>query len=357
MNTRFSGLSRGGICRRFAIAMACSAAFSLQGLSQQLVDPVGPFRTQTIQLQAGWNAVYLEIEPRKGDPAELFAGTPIEIVAAYNRPVTAMQFIDSPGDVLPDRKSWNVWYASHREDTLLSNLSAIQAHNSYLVYTEQAFAWSFEGSPFFGSARWHPNAFSLVGFPVNTAQQPTVAAFFAGASAHTPLKVYRMNSGQWSLITHPDQVLMQPGSAYWVYGKGASSFAGPLEVHFDGSSKGGVVFSSATNTRNIEIRSTSPFPQSLTFSLRAGESGLLPLSYVVRVLELEPDAEKISVPLADGAQFGPLEAGAAFILELEVTQESVTHPVMATTLVISSNAGSRIELPLLSLREDLLPTP
>ena len=57
----------------------------------QAGDGIGPFRTQTIQLEAGWNAVYLEIEPRKGEPSALFAGTPIEIAAAYMRPVTAME--------------------------------------------------------------------------------------------------------------------------------------------------------------------------------------------------------------------------------------------------------------------------
>lgn len=324
----------------------------------QAGDGIGPFRTQTIQLEAGWNAVYLEIEPRKGEPSALFAGTPIEIAAAYMRPVTAMEFIDSPSEVLPDRKGWNVWYAPGRDDALLSNLSAIQAHHSYLLYTEQAYTWSLEGTPFHAAARWHPNAFSLVGFPIDAAEQPTVANFFAGAAAHTPLKIYRMSGGQWSLITNPAQVLMKPGAAYWTYSNGASAYRGPLTVDFSGSAAGGLVFSEDTSTRRIEIRNVSAFPQDLTFTLQGGSTGLLPLAYVVRMLD-GPDQpiKAVSVPFPQGLKLGPLEPGAAFVLDLEVAQEAVTVPAMSTTLTISSTAGPRIEVPLVSLRADLLASP
>jgi hypothetical protein len=324
----------------------------------QTEDGQGPFRVQMIQLETGWNAVYLEIEPRKSDPTALFAGTPIEIAAAYNRPVTAMEFIENPDQVLPDRKGWNVWYAPEREDSVLGNLSAIQAHHSYLLYSAQPYTWSLEGTPFHGSARWHPNAFSLVGFSIDAAQQPTVASFFAGAAAHSPLKAYRMSGGRWSLITQPDQTLMKPGAAYWIHSDGASTFRGPLAVDFSNSAKGGVVFNATTRTRRIEIRSTSPFPQSLTFTLQGGANGLLPLSYVVRMLDApDQSVDTASVPLTQGMQLGPLEAGATFLLDLEVGQQAVTAPVMSSALTISSSAGARIEVPLLSLREDLLTNP
>ena len=269
-----------------------------------------------------------------------------------------MEFIDSPDDVLPDRKGWNVWYAPEREDALLSNLSAIQAHQAYLLFTEQTYTWALQGTPFHGSARWHPNAFSLVGFPIDAAEQPTVANFFAGAAAHSPLKAYRMSGGQCSLISNPSQVLMKPGAAYWIHSTGASSYRGPLTVDYPGSATGGVVFSETISTRQIEIRNTSPFPQELTFSLQGGTTGVLPLSYIARVLDgPEQPVGAASIPLTQGLKLGPLEAGAAFLMDLEVAQEAVTVPAMTTTLTISSTAGPRIEIPLVSLRGDLLATP
>lgn len=344
---------------RLAALTSAWLGFIATATGQAVADEaLGPFRTQTIQLDAGWNAVYLEVEPRKGAPNELFAGTPIEIAAAYNRPITSMQFIDSPSKVLPDRKGWNVWYAPDRDDALLSNLGAIQAHHSYLVFTEQAYTWSIEGTPYFDAPRWHPNAFSLVGFPINAAEQPTIANFFAGAKAHAPLKIYRMTNGQWNLITQPAQVLMKPGAAYWVHSEGSSKFRGPLEVSFPGSASGGVIFSETSDTSQVEIRNASPFPQTLTLTLDGGTTGLLPLSYVVNILD-GPDQpiERASIPFQQGLEIGPLEAGAAFILELEVTREAVTSPVLSSTLTLATDAGARVEIPLISLRRDLLTNP
>lgn len=319
---------------------------------------VGPVRTQTIQLSAGWNAVYLEIEPLKGDPSELFAGTPVSIAAAYFRPATSMEFIESPDVALPDRKRWNVWYAPGREDALLSNLHAIQAHHAYLLYAEQPYTWSMQGTPFYGAIQWHPNAFNLVGFPLDSSEQPTMANFFSGISAHNPLKAYRLSNGQWNLITNPAQTLMKPGEAFWVYSQGASSYRGPLEVSFSSSSLGGLVFSESSGSRQLEIRNVSPFPQDLTLSLQAGKNGILPLSYMVRILD-GPDQPIATTAVAfpQSLKLGPLEAGKAFVLELQVAQESVTAATMNTTLSISSNAGSRVDVPLVSIRSDLLSTP
>jgi hypothetical protein len=345
----------------FRIVVLAAAFISTPGIASgqsAANEAIGPFRTQTIQLEAGWNAVYLEIEPRKTGPDELFAGTPIEIVAAYNRPVTSMQFIESPNAVLPDRKTWNVWYAPQREDALLSNLGAIQAHHAYLVFTEQAYTWSLEGTPFFSPPRWHPNAYNLVGFPIHTAEQPTIANFFAGAKAHTPLKIYQMTGGQWSLVTQPAQALVKPGAAYWVYSEGASDFRGPLEVTFPGSATGGIVFSESADARQIQIRNVSSFPQELTLTLQAGSTGLLPLSYVVTVLDgPNTPVDKVSVPFQQGLQIGPIEAGAAFTMDFEVVHEAVTSAIISSTLTIVSDSGSRVEIPVVSLRADLLTTP
>lgn len=356
MNERISKKGLLGVCA--LLAMGFVASLSVARSQEIQKEGVGPFRTQSIQLEAGWNAIYVEIEPTKGEPSALFAGTPIEIAAAYFRPVTAMEFIDNPTQVLPDRKSWNVWYAPGREDSVLSELHAIQAHHAYLLYTKEAYTWSVKGTPFYGSAKWHPNAFNLVGFPIDAAERPTLADFFAGDAAHTPLKVYQMSNGRWALVTNPAQVMMKSGAAYWIQSQGASSFSGPLTVDFNDSATGGLVFNQSTSTRQIQIRNVSSHPQDLTLTLQAGKTGLLPLSYVVRVLGgVDQPIKSVSVPFPSSLSLGPLEAGEAFLLDLEVAQEGITAPVMGTVLTISTTAGLRIEVPLVSLRGDLLASP
>lgn len=341
----------------------CSGVVICLGLF--LVDPmahgqvlseegVGPFRTQTIELEAGWNAVYLEIEPLDSDPGALFHGTPIEIAAAYFRPVTPMEFIDSPNEILPDRKSWSVWYAPERDDAILSNLYTIQSHRGYLLYSEEAFTWTLSGSPFYGSALWHPNAYSLVGFPIDANAPPTLANFFSGSTAHTPLKIYRLDGGHWVLVTNPEEVLMESGVAYWTYSEGASQFRGPLQVDFVNRSAGGLIFFESSGVRQLEITNVASYPQHLTLTFQPGTTGLLPMAYVLRVLNgPNQPIEQISVPFPQTLRLGPIEPGQAFSLDLEVVQDEVTVPVQSATLSIVSDAGQHAEVPLVSIRRDL----
>jgi hypothetical protein len=52
-----------------------------------------------------------------------------------------------------------------------------------------------------------------------------------------------------------------------------------------------------------------------------------------------------------------LEPGQAFFLDLEVIQEAVTASIMSATLTISSDAGLRLEVPVISVQSDLLAVP
>ena len=322
---------------------------------QANAQELGPFRTQTIELEAGWNAVYLSIEPTQSDPDVLFEGTPIEIAATYFRPSTSMQFIDKPNDVLADRSAWSVWYAPERDDAVLSDLYSIQAHRSYLVYTEADYTWELYGTPFFDRTLWQPNGFSLVGFNIDLGEQPTVANFFSGADAHQPLNIYQMQGGKWLLLNQPESTLMQPGVAYWTESDGASDFSGPLHVDFDSSASGGIVFTPDSSFQDVVLKNTSLFPQELSLTLEAGETGEIPVAYVIRALNTgDAPIENLTVQFPDSLSIGPLEPGASFALTLKVDQSAVTEPLMATTLRIASDAGQLVDVPLLSIRRDLL---
>lgn len=52
-------------------------------------------RTQTVSLAQGWNSVWLDVEPEEANPAALFDGKPVDIVAGYTLPVSEAQFAKS----------------------------------------------------------------------------------------------------------------------------------------------------------------------------------------------------------------------------------------------------------------------
>jgi hypothetical protein len=315
---------------------------------------VGFSRTQVIELEAGWNAVYLEVEPVETDPTALFAGSPIEIVASYFRPVTGMEFIDSPNEVISDRKGWNVWYAPERADALLTDLFAIQAHHAYLIHVEEAYTWELTGIPYFAKTKWHPNAHNLVGFFVDTATAPTVSNFFSGADAHAPIQIYRMIQGRWALIDQPESTLMEQGVAYWAYSEGASDFSGPLELEFSSSSSGGFVFTSNDTSETLIVKNTATYPLELTLTLEAGSTGQVPLAYEVLAINTdEKPMDNLVIPFQESLSIGPLEPGKSFALDLRMVQSDVSSPITISNLKIVTDAGQRADVPVVYIRSDL----
>lgn len=349
----FPGSSLRGACSIFVTVLASSlTSIALNGQSAN--NAVGPFQTQEIELTEGWNAIYLEVEPLETDPAALFADTPLEIVAAYFRPVSPAEFIDSPSELLSSRENWSVWYAPDREDALLSNLYAILGHRAYLIYSDEDYTLSVSGTPTLGAASWYPNAYSLVGFQIEDTEQPTIENYFSGSDAQSGLKLYRMIEGRWALISDPASTLIEPGVAYWAYSEGASEFSGPLEVSLAKGSLGGLVFTETSGSSRIVIENVASYPQNLSFDLSAGNAGLLPLNYIVTVTDTDEAAlDKVSLSLPESMELGPLEPGQAFALDIEVDQNAVSVPLQSALLTITSDAGARRQIPVVSIRRDL----
>src|SRR5688572_29971355 len=93
--------------RRLALAAAliagpCDSAFA--------ADAPAMKRTQTVSLTAGWNAVFLEVEPMDTAPGKVFSGLPVDIAAAYFPPEAPTQFVTNPGAQLFKGLGWGVWY-------------------------------------------------------------------------------------------------------------------------------------------------------------------------------------------------------------------------------------------------------
>ena len=79
-------------------------------------------RTQQIQLQKGWNAVFLEVFPVASAPEAVFSNAPVSIAAAYFPLPNSVEFVRDPSRINWKKEGWGVWYAPRREDAFLSNL-------------------------------------------------------------------------------------------------------------------------------------------------------------------------------------------------------------------------------------------
>lgn len=192
--------------------------------------------TQTIELEPGWNAIHVEVEPEVNAIEQVFAGLPVASVWRWipdDRPVS---FIQDPDEELMTIDGWYGYFPPERPESILTNLYTINANQPYLVRLQGSSSRTLEitGKPALRSMRWRGDGFQLTGFPVEPGNEPTFGSWFAGSEAHEGQAIYRLDdSGQWVEIARPQVERIRSGEAYWVYTRGRSKFQGPMAIELD----------------------------------------------------------------------------------------------------------------------------
>jgi hypothetical protein len=134
----------------------------------------GNSRTQTFEIEKGWNAIYLAVEPAEPYPSLVFTNYPIDIVAGYESVLSTQQFSSDPtADMLSDL-GWGVWYSPSRPDSFLTDLASIHGGKAYLVHAVSAFTLAIEGAVEMVTIRWQPNAFNFTGFCLDPVAPPSI---------------------------------------------------------------------------------------------------------------------------------------------------------------------------------------
>jgi len=197
--------------------------------------------TQTITLQPGWNAVWLEVQPTNNSASAVFGNLPVASVWSYAEQVASVDFIQNPSEATFDESGWLAWLPAWRAESFLNNLFAVFANRAYLLRctNSASIVWNVTGRPALRQPKWSPDAFNLRGAPIDSVTPPTFLSFFRYSTAHYNAasgqlqKVYRLNNatGQWQLVAPAD--LLQSGVAYWIYSQGASDYLAPLAAEVE----------------------------------------------------------------------------------------------------------------------------
>lgn len=308
-------------------------------------------RQQTLNLRAGWNAVFLEVEPTNAAPQSVFANTPIDTVARYFPRTSPVQYITDPAEARWNEPGWGVWYAPSRPESVVSSLHAIHGNRPYLVHASTDFTWSVSGRAALGRLSWQADSFNLVGFCVNEQSPPTFEKFFAGAGGRIGGRIYRLDaSGRWRPVTFAAATTIRSGEAYWVYCRGKTDYQGPVDVRVAGL--GGLNFGNSGSRMDVEFHNISAEAAGVTVEAVPG-SGELPLARVVRDLkvlqtsraELQPVTQLSVAP-------GQVEA-----LRLEVRREAMSAPSETRLLKITTSQGLCYWVPASAQRPDLAGQP
>lgn len=244
--------------------------------------------TQALNLQAGWNAVWLEVEPRDAEGSlmtagDVFADAAIDKVAIQSLPVGTAEFSTDP-EQLSNQEGWLVWSrtpASGQSDTIL-----MRGNHAYLVHATSPLTLTVQGRVEFYRPRLELGSYNLMGFSVSPNGGPTFESLLGPGGFRfesllqdgSPIK--RLDGGtNWVDVLQTEQV--KAGEAYWVrfpLDFHAIDYASPVAVSFTGWQQGGLDFGSAAPSVTV----TNPFdnfsamglsPAELTFSSLEPDGG------------------------------------------------------------------------------------
>jgi hypothetical protein len=310
-------------------------------------------RTQEIGLTKGWNAVYLEVEPRDSDPAVVFRGLPIDQVATYFGSKDSAQFVTDPGIDLFRNLGWAVWYAGDRPDAFLTSLSAIYGRRGYLVHAKANTQWQIEGTVLREETEWRVDQFNLTGFPVASPGAPSYAEFFAGAKGPRLDRIYRLVNGSWQKLASPAATPMRSGEAFWIFCDAPCTYRGPLEV--ETRLRRGLMLADG-GTDALVLRNVSADPIQITIEHLTPLAAPVPLSIEVKVVGAPSGPVQIgavSKPAEAWSESFNLGAGGSLALPFYARSAEMTLPLQRSLLRITTDLGTESWVPVFATRSDL----
>ena len=239
-----------------AVFLGCIAMFVLPAVAQSA--------NQQVALQAGWNAVWLEVEPTYPDghlragqamaPEDVFAAHPQVITVASPKPRAGISelFGDAPGSETGtfNQDGWEQW---HRGGGIGDDLVMMTGNRAYLIEVSGALApISLEGKVRFFRPAWTADRFNLLGFGVDGT--PSFDDFFGPSGGRHPVsKIYALNAatGNWATVNPSAPV--EAGRAYWIFSSGPSRYMGPVAVDFAGAVSGQLDFAGPADVVTVGV--------------------------------------------------------------------------------------------------------
>jgi len=201
----------------------------LRGLSAVMTDI-------TLDLQPGWNSVWLDVSPKnaEGDAAEVgevFSDSAISFVAQPTLPSGSAEFIADTRETRFNQSTWKSWWRSSEINE--NSLAIIQGDQAYLVKVEgdAPVTLVVRGEVQFRQSRLRARSYTLQGFHLDGA--PSFDEFFSAAGATVPVnRIFRLNSGgEWAGVVGSDT--MRSHESYWIFAEKVTRFTGPVAVKFN----------------------------------------------------------------------------------------------------------------------------
>jgi len=250
--------------------------------------------TQDFPLHAGWNALFLQVQPDPSDCDTLFSNElfDVESIRTFDDLYSSVQFISTTNELILKNPSWLTWFPPEVEERFLQNLFSLEAGKAYFIKRSDDASnviWSVQGRSLLKEVPWRPQTFNLVGFNVDPTNPPTFYDFFKASPEHTDQPIFRMNEqGKWVRVDDPATESMRKGEAFWIQMDDFSRYQGPVRLRAD--QRSGLSFGRGAQEDYLHVYNDSLFPKTIQINAvpsappSAGSAqpvlaGEVPLSY------------------------------------------------------------------------------
>ena len=230
----------------------------------------GQWVQQTIQLEKGWNAVQLKVQPVPGDCETVFAGQPVEQVQFWAESAGHIAYEVDPDSPLSRQLRWYSWRPSTDNGSVLNGFSQLIAGRSYLIQASSDTTLSITGRAVLTRTVWVPNSWNLVGLPVSEENGCSFFDYFkcteeiGGYSPGTSY-VGQVGTNSAAQSVYNAHQIIKAGEAYWIKANQVTEYDGPVSVSL-ASGAGYIKYGSLPKPEILRIRNDSSVEREVTVS-------------------------------------------------------------------------------------------
>ena len=228
---------------------------------------------ETMTLEKGWNAIYLESTPTSAVCEDFFAGAPVTRVASYQSEAYSdtRQIADDGTSIDQKPISYYVWLPN---DEVASTMTALVGGNVYVIYATNSWSKTFFGVPAAPRQMWRATAdedtgfMNIVGVSIASGETVNVKAYFGEGPFGTASGVaYKIAGTKTAAPTFLSLGIgakskVQGGKAYALTATKDGDWPGVVGVQGDG-----VAFGPSANYASITVRNCGTTNHTFRFSM------------------------------------------------------------------------------------------
>lgn len=236
--------------------------------------------TESISLNAGWNAVYLHVDASHDTlENQVWAdnSNPIQEIWLWVPTPTTGQFVQSPQEPLPSSSQWASW---KRAASPSSQLHRLIGNAAYLVYVDPntaSYTWNVRGKPVAPKYQWTTTGLNFLGFPTVPSGTPYFDAFLSLCpELQQNAEIYHYPGGELG-PGNPSRIFalrttqVTRGKAFWIRsGNLFNRYFSPFEIVWSGEN--GIHFGQKLGVVSFRLRNLTAQALTVTAQVLASEA-------------------------------------------------------------------------------------